>query len=487
MNDESPLVFPKQVDKGRLEKYVHYDQLYEGEHFDAFAIKTNGEFAKQYKKLRYIVANFGGLLSKVMADMLFGESIAIDLEEDDNQTFVDGLMHQNDFINQLYESALINSRRGDDVFKIRIGKRNPLDQYAVPEIIIEQVGANIYFPAFDSKAARNVATQDIIATTFNQNGKTYLHKETHQPGVIYHEIFQYDPQSKTLISTEDPLQFGYNPIEETRIKRSLVFHIPNYRDGKYWGPSDYKDLESLFFALNNRLTKTDNILDKHSDPILAVPPGVIDEEGKVKKEALGMFEVDNENPGFNKPEYIVWNANLESAFKEIDTIMDALFMFSETSPGLFGLDKGGMAESGRALKFKLLSTIRKRNRKISYYDMAIKQMLTVAQDLAIAWDISVDGVKPKASEVPTIKWGDGIINDQTEMVEVATQRIDNGTMSRKDAIIYLDDVTPDKAEAKVKEIDDEGDPVVPDLTGGKGDGAVPPVDPNAPPVPPAGS
>lgn len=462
MND-SPLVFPHSADRERLEKYKHYDLLFDGDHFDAFSIKTGGDVNKQYKKLRYITANFAGLMSKVMADMLFGENITWDFEDNKNQEYVDALIHQNDFINQLYESALINSRRGGDVFKIRIGKRNPLDPYAKPEIIIEQVGADIYFPQFDSKAGRNVATQDIIATTFKQDSKTYLHKETHQPGTIYHEVFEYDPRTGALIANLPPEQFGFKPVEETKIKRSLVFHIPNYRDGKFWGPSDYKDLESLFFAVNNRLTKTDNILDKHSDPILAVPPGVIDEEGKVKKEALGMFEVDNENPGFNKPEYIVWNANLEAAEKEVDKLLELLMLFSETSPGLFGLDKAGIAESGRALKFKLLSTIRKRNRKISYYDMAIKQIITTAMELSGAWGIGVDNLKPSGIEIPTLKWGDGVINDMTEMVEITTQRIDNGTMSRADGIAYLDEISPDKAKEKVKEIDEEDGTVVPDV------------------------
>lgn len=463
--NESPLAFPKQADKNRLEKYKHYDRIYEGEHFDAFSIKSSGEVAKQYKKLRYIVANFGGLMSKVLADMLFGEALTIDLEDEKTQEFIDALIHENDLINQLYESAIINSRRGDDVFKIRIGKRNPLDPNAVPEIIIEQVGAPIYFPAFDSQAARNVTTQDIIGTTFVKGNTTYLHKETHQPGVIYHEIFSYDPRTQTVISPMNVEEFGYQPIEDTKIKRSLIFHIPNYRDGSFWGPSDYKDLESLFFALNNRLTKTDNILDKHSDPILAVPPGVIDEEGKVKKESLGMFEVDNENPGFNKPEYIVWNANLESAFKQVDKIVDMLFMFSEIAPATMGADKNGQAESGRALKFKLLSTIRKRNRKISYYDMAIKQMLKTAQELSQAWNIgTVDGFKPGAIEVPSIKWSDGVVNDAVEMVDTAVKRVDAGLSSRADEIARLDDISIDKAKEKVKEIDEETEPALPDVT-----------------------
>jgi hypothetical protein len=478
MQDDNPLVFPKQIDKDRLEKYKHYDELYEGEHFEAFSVKIPGEFSTQYKKLRYLTANFAGLMSRVIADMLFGESLTIDLKDKKAQSFVDGLIHQNDLINQLYESSIINSRRGFDVFKIRIGKRNPLNPEAKAEIIIEQVGAQIYYPQFDNKAARNVTTQDIIATTFNQNGKTYLHKETHQPGQIVHEVFQYDPKQGKIITAEMPEDFGFLPIEKTLVNRSLIFAIPNYRDGKFWGPSDYKDLESLFFALNNRLTKTDNILDKHSDPILAVPPGVIDEEGKVKKESLGMFEVDNENPGFNKPEYIVWNANLESAFTEIEKLIEMLFMFSEIAPATMGADKNGQAESGRALKFKLLATIRKRNRKISYYDLAIKEMLQTAQELAIAWKIDIEGVRPTKAERPTIKWGDGVINDETEQVENATARIDAGLSSRADEIARLDDITPEEAQKKVKEIDAESGPTLPPIPND-----TPPVDPNNPTPP----
>lgn len=476
MQDDNPLVFPKQADKARLDQYKHYDQLYSGDHFEAFSVKAPGEFSGQYKKLRYIVANFAGLMSRVIADMLFGEAVTIDVKDKSTQQFIDGLIHQNDLINQLYESSIINSRRGFDVFKMRIGKRNPLDSQAKAEIIIEQIGADIYFPVFDNKAARNVTVQDVIATTFTQAGKTYLHKETHQPGQILHEVFEYDPKQGKIVSAEAPEQFGFKPVESTQVQRSLIFAIPNYRDGKFWGPSDYKDLESLFFALNNRITKTDNILDKHSDPILAVPPGVIDEEGKVKKEALGMFEVDNENPGFNKPEYIVWNANLESAFTEIEKIVDFLFMFSEIAPATMGADKNGQAESGRALKFKLLATIRKRNRKISYYDLAIKDMLLTAQQLAKAWNISIDGATPGEPERPTIKWGDGVINDETEQVENSTKRIDAGLSSRADEIAKLDDITPEEAKNKVKEIDAESGPKLPDL-GNPGGSPNPPTPP----------
>lgn len=477
MNQDNPLEFPKKADRDRLDQYTHYDRLYKGNHFDAFSWKGEREFSERYNRLRYVVANFFGLMSRTMADMLFGEKITFDFEDDVNQEFVSKLVDDNELITQLYESSLANSRRGDSLFKVRIGQRNPAIVGSKDEIIVEEVTPSIYYPVLDKAATRYTPQQDVIAMTFTANGRTYLHKEIHTPGYIFNEVYGYDPDSYKIISTESPESFGYKPVEETKIKRSMVFHIPNVRDGSgYFGTSDYEDLEGLQFALNNRITKTDNILDQHSDPILAVPPGVIDENGQINKKALGLFEVDNENPGFNKPEYIVWNANLESAFKQIDKLVEMLFMFSEVSAAGTPADNaGGQAESGRALKFRLLASIRKRNRKIRYYDQGIKDMIETCIELAIAHGITIDGIKPTKPERPTIIWGDGIINDQVEQTDVAVKRVDAGISSRADAIAALDDISPEKAEEKVKQIDEEQTPAVPVVTPGAPSSNVAPV------------
>jgi hypothetical protein len=496
--DEGPLVFPKRADRNRISRYDENDKIYFGDHFDAFNIrgeKTDEKYPEVYRRLRYVVANFAGLMSRVLADMLFGETVVIDVKDEKLQNFIDDIMEDNQLLAQLYESELANSRRGDAVFKLRVGQRNPGITDSQSTIIIEEFPAAIYFPTLEQNMTRNVPKQDVIATVFTQptaDGKvaTYLHKEIHVPGKIYHEVWSYNQKEGKLISQLNAQDFGYKDVEDTGVNRSLVFHIPNVRDGSgFWGTSDYMDLKSLFFALNNRITKTDNILDKHSDPILAVPPGVIDENGQVRKQALQMFEVDNEQPGFNKPEYIVWNANLDSAFKQIEKLIDMLFLFAEIAPASTGSDQGsgGQAESGRALKFKLLATIRKRNRKIRYYDQALKDMLETAQELAKANRVSINGFTPTKVERPTVKWGDGVINDEVEQTDVAIKRVEAGLSSKADAIADLDGITPDEAKKKVKEIDDEATANLPpalsnNLNGGGTGGAG---DPANPPQPPA--
>jgi hypothetical protein len=488
MSTESPLKFPKAADQARLDKYQKYDKLYKGEHFDAFSIKLNG-LNTYYARLRYIVCNFAGLQSRIMADMLFGETITVDVKDKDLQNFIDALQESNQLFNQLYESELVNSRDGDDVWKIRIDQRNPDVTDSPVEIIIEQVGPQYYFPTFDEKTGRNMTKEDVLVNIFPRTGedgkeKWYLHKEIHTPGVIRNEVYVYNPNEKKIVSEANAEEFGFEDEEKTEVNRSLVFHVPNVRDGsEFFGTSDYADLETLLFALNNRMTKTDNILDKHSDPILAVPEGVLDENGNVAKEALGMFEMGE---GGEKPEYIVWNANLDVAFKEVDKLVKFLYMFSEISPASVGDDegKGGQADSGRALKYKMLSTLRKRNRKKRYYDQMIKDILVTAMELAKAHGVEMGGVKVSTVERPTIDWGSGLISDETEEVENATARIDAGLSSRADEIAKIDGVTPDEAQKKVKEIDKEATQdrppaMVPPPTGNKND-------PNNQGKPPAG-
>ncbi len=482
MNEDHPLAWPKTPDKARIQRYEHADKLYRGEHYDAFAIQGSKDFTDRYKKLRYIVANFAKITSNVMADMLFGENFTVDVKDNGQQAFLAAVMESNDLMSQLWESATGASRRGDACFKLRVGKRHPSDEKET--IIIEEFTPAIYFPTLAQTMTRNVPTEDVIATVRKINNKTYLHKEIHTPGLIVNEVYSYNPAEQRVVGQVDASAMGLNPTEDTGVKRSLIFHVPNVRDSSgYWGTGDYQDIESLLFALNNRLTKTDNILDKHSDPILAVPPGVLDDNGRVRKEELGMFEVDNENPGFNKPEYIVWNANLQSAETEVDKLIDMLYMFSEVAPSTLGLDKNGVAESGRALKFRMIATIRKKNRKMRYYDMALKYMLLTAQELAVAKGVSVEGLSSGAPEKPQILWSNRIVNDEVEGVDIATARLDNGTMSKVDAIASLDGLSPDDAKKKAKEIEDENAAGAPALqnnvtgtgTGGAGGMMVPKV------------
>lgn len=458
-------VFPYEGHKPRLQNYKHYERLFSGSHFDAFAIQIQSPlYAQQYAKLKYVAVNFAGLISKVSADMLFGEGIKISVEDAKQQKWINNLVFENKLETQLYESATIASRLGDDVLKVRSAERRGS---TVNSVFIEEVKPDIYFPKLNKSNWRDEPEYQELGFIVKINGKDYLSVERHYVGYIENKLFEIDGQYQ--IGAENELlrtqwQPDVEPVVHTGIERSLLVHIPNWRSGSYFGISDYSDLGSLMFALNNRMTKNENVLDKHTDPILALPEGALDEEGKINKSDLEIFTIPDNEMGSRpaKPEYITWNASLDNSFKQIDKLMEFLFITSEVSPATFGMDKDGAVESGRALKLKMMRTLAKINRKKRFYNQGIKEALLVAQQLTAAHGFQVMGEKmPGSPELVNIAWQDGLPIDDFEIVETEAKRLEAGLQTKQDAIIRIDNVNDEEALKKVEAIREENTVPVP--------------------------
>lgn len=452
--DNKAIVFPYKNAQARINAYSKYDKLFDGKHFEAFSIEINSlQYTQNYAKLKYVAVNFAGLISKVSADMLAGEPITISGSNKELTDWLKGLTFENSLHTQLYESALKNSARGDAIFKVRSGPKNPDD--TISTVFIEDITPAIYFPMIDAGNWRAQPKYQELAFLVNIGKDEYIRIERHYPGKIENELWEYKDKAlyrKAPLALYDP---SLPEVQETGIDRSLIIHVPNWRAGDYFGVSDYHDIEALMYAVNNRMTKNENILDKHSDPILALPEGVLDEQGNIRKDKLQLFTIPDNEMGSKpaKPEYITWDASLDNSFKQIDKLIEFLYMTSETSPAVFGMDQGGAAESGRALKLRLMRTIAKINRKKLYYDQALKEAIYVAQLLAKKHGYEVMGKKlPGEPEVPNIVWADGLPIDEQEQIENMGNRLDQGTISKTDAIMHLDGLDREDADKKAKEI-----------------------------------
>lgn len=455
----SVLTFPYDDAKPRINRYAFNDKLFDGSHWEAFNIRiANEHYNKEYSRLKYLACNFPGLISKVAADLLFSEPVKASADDTKTHDFLQALISQNKLHAQNYESALGNSRHGDSIYKLRIGSLNPGEEATT--VIIEDITPAIYFPKLDPGNTRAEPKEKELAWVVEYGGKKYLRKEIHEPGRIYNKLYLLQNERIQQEVTFETIGLTIPEEEDTKISKSLIVHVPNWRDSsRYFGYDDYADLTSLFYGLNNRMTKTENILDKHSDPILALPEGVLDEKGEVKKEAFHMFEIPSEGVGTApKPEYITWNASLDANFKHIEKMIDMLYMFSETSPDAFGMGQG-QAESGRALKLKLMRTVAKVARKRVYYDIALKELLTTAQELALAHGVGVMNektrnydIKPGAIETPELEWQDGLPVDSRETAEEEEIRLRSGNTSVADSIMRLDGVDQDIADKKAQEI-----------------------------------
>ncbi len=138
-------------------------------------------------------------------------------------------------------------------------------------------------------------------------------------------------------------------------------------------------------------------------------------------------------------------------------LLEQLFIAAQSSPTLFGLTKYGVAESGRALKYKLLRTLSLKHRKQMYWDNGLKALIESAIEFARNNQLTSDGLKPAETEVPTIYWQDGIIMDELEILQAEQAKLDYDLTTKEDAISNIDGITSNEAQDKLTRIQEELD------------------------------
>src|SRR5690242_11765496 len=148
-NDLPSKKFPySEKDKNRLVDYRFYRMLFDGAHFDAFKIRIQSkDFNDAYARIRYLYVNFPGMISKIVADMLFGEPVKIQAKDPKTQAWLEDFWRENNLDMLFYESALTNSAEGDALVKLRTGKRGAKDKENT--VLLEPVPPAIYFPHVD--------------------------------------------------------------------------------------------------------------------------------------------------------------------------------------------------------------------------------------------------------------------------------------------------------------------------------------------------
>ena len=430
-----------------------------------FNVKTGGP----YQLTRYITANFAAVLSTLSADMLFGEPADYLVTDEGNaeaQEAVGGLVERNGLHLLGYEAALAASFRGDAVLKARWGVRNPEQAEAEPEAIIEEVPASIYFPELSEDNVRQVKRASLAWLKADPDPTkrtiSYVRVEEHEPGIIRNRLFRRTATGPGAGKVEevaiDTLEEYKDlaPEVETGLPFIPLFHIPNFRYGsRFWGISDFVGLESLIEALNNRHSAIDMVLDKHVSPKLAVPPSMMTEDDKIDRYKLDLVPLE---AGEQIPVYVTWDASLQAAYSQIDRLLELLFILSETGPSIFGLDKFGVAQSGTALRLRLIRTIAKINRKRLYFDQALKSALFAAQ--LLEKEHGGAGYEPCPVN---IAWADGLPEDMVEMVRMESERLMAGNTSVESSIRRLD--SPDAVEGEMNRIAEETGQAVA-LTGG---------------------
>lgn len=458
-------LFPPQKHFKRIQRYKENKKIFKGHHCEVFKEKFQG--VDRVKDTLYISANLAGIICKKSADFLFGEELNILAGNGDNtpeQNAFDRFREENHLNILLYENSLSNAYAGDSFIKVRYGQEYAgelppeLDE---PRIIIENVNPETVFPETVSWDKSKIKAFHIAVPQYDEVAKKwYLATEKHTAGKISYLTYLITPIQYNI--NQEPERFAIEGIVEgsavevaTGVPMPLVVHIPNLSTSDTWvGIDDLTEIHPLLDEVNNRLSQIADILDKHSNPAMAVPSGLldVDQDGNASFRVAydKVFEVMGKDDVI--PQYITWNGQLLEAFKELDELVDMILTISEIPAVALGKgDSGTSGSSGLAIKWRMNSLLAKVNRKKQYYTKGLKQVFYLAQKLEEVLEIS-----DYELAVPVLHFHDGLPKDEMEQANIMSIRTGGAkTMSQKTAIMKLNNMTEEQAEAEIERIKEE--------------------------------
>jgi hypothetical protein len=466
--------YPPLTHKKRIARYKENKKLFLGKHYDVF-VRVQSLLSKRQNEIVYVSANLPGIICKKSADFLFGESPGFSAGKESSspeQKALERLVEDNELNITNYESSLGNSYRGDSFYKVRWGQyyEGVVDKEIDPfRVFIESQNPEYVFPETMPGDANKILAYHIaypVPIILDENQGTLanewlLYIESHYPGVIKYSKWVMLPSVLTSNNEITEWRLSHEVFEARReVKTGVIFplvvHVPNFSTDDGWdGIDDLTDLKPIFDEINNRLSQIAVILDKHADPAIAVPAGTIDtdEEGNpVYRVGIDkVFEIMGKDDVI--PQYITWDGQLSAAFLELEKLLDILLVLAEVPSVALGQgDSGTSGSSGLSIKWRMNSLLAKVNRKRQYYEKGLRRVLLTAQMLEKAQLGKVD----YEVTVPKIKFNDGLPDDEMEHATIYQIRTGGkATVSQKTAIMEMDGLTEEQADAELKRIQDE--------------------------------
>jgi hypothetical protein len=106
------------------------------------------------------------------------------------------------------------------------------------------------------------------------------------------------------------------------------------------GTSDYEIINGLLQKAIERLTAILRVLDEHADPSLTGPSSLLskNDQGELVFKTGKYYAVSKDE---EKPEYLVWDANLDSSFKAFEELCKQIYILSEMGEAFLG-NSGGV-------------------------------------------------------------------------------------------------------------------------------------------------
>lgn len=321
-------------------------------------------------------------------DFLLGKQIQVGASNPDSpeDQSVRDFVAASDFHQTLFEAMVDCDSLGDGLLKIYKDKEG--------KAVLQSNCPVIWYPIVEKGNLRRVLYH-VLATPFKRGEVSYLKVEIHSKMDIEHRIYELSTSINSSILGKRLDFAGFSEefpdiqeIETHGLGEFLVITISNIRTSSdVYGRSSYnRAAKSIAKKLIDRYNQVDRVLDKHSDPNLVGPRGMLELNPITHKPMFrggGRYFGYQHDPNMTPPrvEYVTWDGNLVPAETSIQRQIGDLFNELELPPVAMAKDIQGAVVSGTAYRLMLTPLLA----KVGRLERAMTPQATKAIRLAMRY------------------------------------------------------------------------------------------------------
>ncbi|MGW3305894.1 phage portal protein [Streptomyces sp. NPDC001073] len=412
-----------------------------------------------------------GDIASTSANLLFADPPALKAKDDTTQQRIDDLM-QEGLHALLLEAAEIAAAFGGVFIKV------DWDLEVADTPIAQAIQPARAVPEFQWGRLRACTFWTEVAV---ENGKVYRHLERHEPGVVFHGLYEGTGQRlghqvplETLPATEPYAKaVGVDGAIPTGLLRLACVYVPNMRPSRFFkesalGRSDYAGIEKSMDSLDMTLSAL--MRDVHLGKARLIVPqdflvGAQDEKGKgawfdLEASVFTPLDVLMDSGGVASEIKMVqpnlrYQEHLGTANNQIQQIIRGAGYSAQT----FGLAQEGTSgqQTATEVNARERASLSTRGKKILYWMPQLRELLEIL--LTIDARIFSTGVTPQRIE---ITFPDAVQTDQLTLAQTVQAFKAAGSASLQTLVRLSGLVPDDQVDEELARIQGEApEPAVP--------------------------
>lgn len=397
----------------------------------------------------YMTDPLAGLISRAFADLLFGDDPTFTAATERDQANLDGLVEVNALPSELHRAERITSSEGEVWWRLYVD----MDIALAP--LVQWCSRLSVIPLLHGPKATAVAFINPLPQTGSDQTTVWRHIELHGDGETRNLLFEgtkdtlggprnLQARSQTA-DLPEAWQHGL-PMLAGRVLNQVD-------DDPTLGRSDYTGVERLLLALNEAATIGAENARLTAKKRLFVSGKMTQDDGSFDAGA-DVIQVDTQDGELGKDSpppisAVEYAFDAQALIAYTSDLTDRILTRVGVAPELVGRDTHtGRAESGTALRTRMLHSIITAQGKGRYWDDELPRILTLAQ--------LVDSLSPEeggygrqyanVAEPPAVERGDILPHDDVEEAARLVSLVNGEVMSRELAVI---EQHPDWTEAQI--------------------------------------